>query len=214
MLIVILGPDGCGKTTIAEALVSQHKSIGFSKGTHHATNFGYLPTFSQIKSKIYGLFKKAYTNKHQHTEGEYLAGMRHKPNSIFKSTILCVWYGVDYFLGFRYLKKAREQEELVVFARYFYDFYYQRVHINLPHFIISVVEVIVPKPDLIIFLKRDPSAIFSIKPELSELEIERQNVSIDESLNNNSQFITINVEEDVQATLNQVLLKVRECHAV
>lgn len=205
MLISILGPDGCGKTTIAEKVVSLTNEKGQMVAIHKATLFGIMPTFSYFKVKLYGLFGCEYRNKHEHKEGELLAGMKHKPNSFLKSTLLLFWYSLDYFLGTSLVKEAKEHGKLIIFARYYYDFYYQRVHLNLPPLLIRALELIVPTPDIIIFLKRDPEAIFKIKPELSVLEIQRQNDSIESSLGGRGNFYKLDNNCSINDTIKEVL---------
>ena len=45
MLVTIIGPDGCGKSTVAEAIVDEAVELGYREGVHYATNFGILPTY-------------------------------------------------------------------------------------------------------------------------------------------------------------------------
>jgi len=203
MLVVIIGPDGCGKTSIAEGVVSEVNS-SFLVKEHIATNFGILPTFGDIKKFLKKIVGLKHTNKRAHEDGEYLAGMKHEPNSKLTSSILCLWYGLDYFLGGLKIRSANRKNKLVIFARYFYDFYYQRVHLNLPHLLCNLIEFFIPTPDLIIFLKRDPESIFKIKPELTIKEIERQNSQIVRNLSNRKDFHIIDAEQGYDKTLKQI----------
>ena len=50
MIIVILGPDGSGKSTMAEMLTLSLKRQGFSS-RHYAHRFGILPELSSFKRK-------------------------------------------------------------------------------------------------------------------------------------------------------------------
>lgn len=203
MLVVIIGPDGCGKTTIADGVIA---SLGgtFSSTEHIATNFGILPTFGQIKTFIKRVIGRKHVNEYEHPEGEYLAGMKHKPNSAFKSSVLCLWYGLDYILGHFKVRRAKKNNGLIIFARYFYDFYYQRVHVNLPHFLCRAIGLFVPTPDVIIFLQRNPESIFKIKPELTKDEIRRQNNSILLKFSGWERFYIINAECGYEDSLQQV----------
>lgn len=207
MLIVLVGPDGCGKTTVAQALISQRESLGFDGAIHKATNFGFLPTISALKKRVFSIFGLVtQQNEIRERPGEYLSGMRRTPNSALHSSLLICWYGVDYFLGRSIITRAKRANELVVFARYFHDFYYQRVHLNAPPWVVKFVELIVPKPDLIVLLDRSPENIFKIKPELTIQEIIRQNEAIKNALQTHKRFRVVNVVEDIEATVEAVKL--------
>jgi len=203
MLIVIIGPDGCGKTTIAEGVITSFGS-SFNTKEHIATNFGVLPTFGDIKTVLKKIVGKHHVNPYAHEDGEYLAGMKHKPNSTFKSLILSLWYGFDYILGHFKVKHAKNNNGLIIFARYFYDFYYQRVHTNLPHFFCKMIELFIPQPDIIIFLRREPDSIYKIKPELTKDEIERQNNAILLHFQDYKNFYVIDAEFGYESTLKKI----------
>jgi thymidylate kinase len=203
MLIVVIGPDGCGKTTLAEGVIASLGS-SFKSKEHIATNFGVLPTFGDMKTVLKKLIGKKHVNPYAHEDGEYLAGMKHKPNSTFKSLVLCLWYGLDYILGHFKVKRAKNNNSLIVFARYFYDFYYQRVHANLPHSFCKVIEIFIPQPDAIIFLRREPHSIYKIKPELTQNEIERQNNAILLHFQDYKNFYIVDAELGFKITLEKV----------
>jgi thymidylate kinase len=204
MLIVIIGPDGCGKTSVANAIEGSYAEMGFRSSKHYATHFQILPTFSQLKIKIFSFIGKSYVSKNGHAEGEYLAGMAMPINSVNKSLILLAWYAVDYFLGRSRIVKAKREGGVIVFARYYYDFYYQRVNSKLPSIIVKLFEKIIPKPDVIFFLKRDPDLIFKLKPELSIDEILRQNAIIEKTLSSKVGFVQIDANNDLVKVITDV----------
>lgn len=157
--IMILGPDGCGKTSIANWLVDKSS---FKELKIKEFSFNILPSFSKI---IYG--KKRVNKK----EGKFLSGMSYPLNSL-KGFVLAVWYGIDFVLGWLYIKINRKKT--IIFTRSYYDFLYQRAYRNVPSIIYKFFFMIGPKPDLIILPIREKENIYADKPELSTDEIEIQ----------------------------------------
>ncbi len=157
--IMILGPDGCGKTSVANWLVDKSSLKEFKIKEF---SFNILPSFSKI---IYGHKR---VNK---DEGKFLSGMS-SPLNFFKGFILAVWYGIDFFLGRLYIKI--NGKKIVIFTRSYYDFLYQRAYRNVPPIIYKFFFMIGPKPDLIILPIRKKENIYADKPELSMDEIEFQ----------------------------------------
>lgn len=200
MFIVILGPDGSGKTTIADEIVIRmgNKNI---KTHHFAMNFEVLPKLRDI---INPFLKKKITSTH--VEGEYYGGMKSAPSSNIKGLLLVTWYALDYFLGNLRLHRWKQKGDVVIFARYFYDYYFQRGHINTPHWYINMLEIIVPKPDYIFTIIRTPEDIFKLKPELSITEIGRQQNAIDKLLENRKNAYTIDGNSGIEDTLEQVMM--------
>lgn len=199
MLIIIIGPDGSGKTTIANEIQSymQQKNIH----THHlAMNFEIIPKLRDIIN----LFRKNKI-KNSHFEGEFHGGMKDKPNSKFKGMILATWYTLDYFLGRFKLFKWNQSNDIVIFARYFYDYYFQRGHINTPHWYLNILKIFVPKPDYIFTINRDAQSIFDLKPELSVVEIQRQQNEINLLLKYEKNAHIVDGNQGIEDTMNQII---------
>lgn len=176
--IVILGPDGCGKTTFSDELSSQlRKSI-----TKIYTFKFILPELSKF---IFKKRKKIFVRKH--------SGMV-KPLLPLHSSLLAFWYGIDFFLG--HFIKLFSKYNLIICVRSYHDFFYQRAHrklnVNIPKFFLSIG----PKPDLIILLNRNPKQIYIDKNELTEDEICIQYERIRQLLGNEPNFIELNLSKD------------------
>ena len=99
MFIILIGPDGCGKTTIAGHIkdkLSRTMSI-----QHNAFSFGILPSITKIKNVLFFI----HTIRKDNTgDGAYLSGMT-KPESRLKGSLLAVWYGIDFLLARILLRK-------------------------------------------------------------------------------------------------------------
>ncbi len=203
MLIVIVGPDGCGKTSVAEYLkqkLEEQERPVYLK----AFRYGYLPSIFSIRQRLCRLFGVQIKNSRVHVPGDYLSGMRFKPNSLGKSLVIFLWNLFDFFLGKLGLL-FRKKPEVTIFARYYYDFYYQRGYIHLPNFLVKLVQFFVPKPDIVFFLKRSPEAIFSQKPELTISEIKRENLVIEQQLSSLKCFQVISGEKGLEEVCRKAL---------
>jgi thymidylate kinase len=199
MLIVIVGPDGCGKTTVANSLVDYFKSRN-KKLNHFAMHFNILPP---LKKFINPFLKKKIDDTH--IEGQLLSGMNLKPSPPLLGMIYVFWYGLDYFLGHFKLIFFRMFDQHVIFARYFYDYYYQRGHVNTPIWFINFIEIFIPKPDYIFTIYRSPENIFKLKPELSINEIKVQQIKIDKYILQNKNAFKIDGTKGQIHTTSEIL---------
>ena len=198
MLIAIIGPDGCGKTTIANELIINLKKEGIN-AEHSAMHFQILP---KLKDLINPFLKNKIDSSHK--EGEYYAGMKNKPNSKFKGSIYVIWYALDYFFGHFKIARIAKKRKVIIFARYYYDYYFQRGHSNTPQLIIKFFENFIPKPDLIITISRPAEEIFNLKPELSVPEIKRQQNIIKLLLTNRKNSYIIDGTKGIKDSVFQI----------
>ena len=81
---------------------------------------------------------------------------------------------LDLLLGRLKLRRYRAQWSLVLFDRYFYDYYYQLGNRNVPWWFLNTLKVCAPKPDVVVYLERAPEEMYAAKPELSVEEIKRE----------------------------------------
>ena len=199
MLIIIIGPDGSGKTTIANEIQELMTKKGV-KAHHLAMNFEILPKLRDIVNPF---IKNKIVDTH--IEGELNVGMKDKPNSQIKGVVLATWYAMDYFLGRFKLYRWNRNNDAVIFARYFYDYYFQRVHINTPHWYLDILQMLVPKPDFIFTITRDAQSIFDLKPELSVTEIQRQQNEIDKFLKSKKNAYSIDGNKGIDVTMQKII---------
>lgn len=187
--IMILGPDGCGKTSVSNWL---EKEIIKTEIIKKEFSFGILPSFSKI------FFGK---KKGKRREGEINSGMLNSLNIIRGSIIAC-WYGLDHYLGTYYLKRNRQKT--IIFARSYYDFLYQRAYRNVPAFIYKFFFKVGPNPDLILVPFREPVKIYSDKPELSIDEIEMQYKILKNFFLNEPKFVYLDASKGIENTIDNL----------
>ena len=113
MIVVFLGPDGCGKTTISANVELYMRDSSWTVRRFEG-RVGFLPQLSNFV-----FWKRKASIRSFKKNPEYLAGMNVAINGYLKSSILVFYYGLEYCF---YRFKSRG--ELWIFARYFYDYYF------------------------------------------------------------------------------------------
>lgn len=202
MIVAILGPDGSGKSTLADIVVAEMSKQGID-ARHHAHRFGILPSLGSFRL---GANKSVPDRIATNTDGAPAYDLSENPP--LRALAYVTWYGIDYFLGGAYLKVLNlfgPRKRVAIFARYFYDYYYQSNNRRLPDRIKSVIENIVPRPSFIFFLDRDAQSIHDGKPELPVEEIKRQQQVICDRLSNYTEFHIVNARNGIKDTAEQIL---------
>lgn len=193
--IIILGPDGSGKTTLADKLAEKLKIEG-QTATRKNFSFGIMPPISRLLGR---------DKSKQFLEGQRDSGMVTPLPSIIAS-LLASWYGIDHLLGHWRLRHG-QTHEIVIFARSYHDFLYQRAYLNLPVAIPWLFLALGPKPDLLITPLRDPQAINKQKPELTTTEITSQYERILKRLSDYPTFAGIDASKGIDSTVIQLYEK-------
>ena len=153
IFVVIVGPDGCGKSTInSEATARLHRAFRKTWSFHWRPNL--LPKLGKSSNS---------SNFSDNTPSQ---------KSKYKGLISYVrffYYWLDFVLGYWlivYPKKA--QTTFVISERYYIDIlvHPERYGFSCPRWFMRIFGVFVPKPDLTILLSADPQKIHDRKPEL------------------------------------------------
>lgn len=187
--VVVLGPDGSGKTTLADRLAASLETEGYAVSRLNFS-FGIMPPISRLLGR--GERKGA-------PEGLRDSGMV-KPLKWSRAAVLACWYGLDHLMGRFTLARIRKNE-VVIFARSYHDFLYQRAFLNLPQAIPRFFLALGPKPDLVVTPIRDPQRIHEQKPELSSKEISEQYSRITGRLVYYHYFSTIDAQDGIVSTV-------------
>lgn len=214
VFVAIIGPDGSGKTTLVNEVcddlqVSEQKGL-FSQTHHMASNFEILPRLSKVLSIL--TFKKDKNRQRRSSEGfqGHHSGMQDEPNSSLRSMLYISWYSIDLILGRWFIFRKKSQGELIFFARYFYDYYYQRGNRNAPKWFLKFFELLIPKPDLVFYIDRSPEDIYKMKPELSIDEIARQQTIIDNMALNREYFLKIDGMNGIDSSKQQIITHINK----
>ncbi|RIK78042.1 MAG: hypothetical protein DCC67_12005 [Planctomycetota bacterium] len=207
--VVFVGPDGAGKTTIAKSLCDSLLKKPFKDVKYLRTRFGVLPELKSLKRLAAKAVGQQYVAPEVAAPGTANSGMI-QPLSAIRGAAYACYYALDQAVGRLPLRLMRGRWNLIVFDRYFYDYYYQLGYRTTPKWLLACLERVVPRPDLILYIDRDAQEIHAAKPELTTEEIQRQQTHILKHFSKRSQFRAINGRHGVDATCAEAVRIVSE----
>jgi len=204
-LIIFLGPDGSGKTTICDSFVEKHKR-SFPKLIR--MNLANRPIF--LKS-IFGSNEKSNepildsTFKHK-------AYTKADKKTTIRNYFRVIYHCIDHVLHYVFVIRPIMVKGGSVFSeRYFYDYlcsdkrYLPGVSLNFKKFLLFFV----PKPSLVFVLNVKPELLYIRKPELSidQIKYEQKNY-INHNYNNLGYIIDNNksINETI-SVIEKLILK-------
>jgi hypothetical protein len=200
----LIGPDGSGKTTVSRRLV-ERDDLPFERRELVRESLYVLPRLDRLVT---------WWDRHQppqppppEPEGRHSAMVR--PLSAWKSMAIATYHAADMFLGRPRLRRPHPESCLLVFDRSFYDFSFLRGHGNLQGWYLRLLSPLVPAPDLLLYLERDPDAIYRDKPELSLDEIRRQQRAVERLVRSCPFGETLHADGGVEATVARAAEAIR-----
>ena len=168
----VMAPDGTGKTTFLESLISKlnYYYVNEPKDARfHVYHFrpSILPNLGAVGEKA-GIMEQDtnFTDPH-----------RNKPAGFFSSMARISYYTIDYIIGWqKCVRNDVHYDRYTIFDRYSYDFIVDplRTKLNLPKLVRKFFVFLTPQPRIVFFLDATSKTIFERKQELSLDEIERQ----------------------------------------
>ena len=182
-LMVFIGPDGSGKTTIIDKVSNKFKLIYPYQKLYH-TRFELLP---ELRS---GLGLSNINKKPSNTNKTVAKDNQEKQSMISKivSWIVVIYYTFEFLIGKLVFFRINRKRRLVIFDRFYYDFFVQPKTRNLIWGFKNFLLLFVPKPDIIIHLYADGQTVFKRKGELNVDEIDLQNSLFIKLLQNDGKY--------------------------
>jgi thymidylate kinase len=164
-LIVLVGPDGSGKTTVADALVGLLRAEGReAERLYMGVGLPGLPS-RRLRRRL----RRRRAKRRGQTAPAWLDPAR--PHR--RTELLHVWLD----LWWRYLFDIRprlRQRRVVVCDRYAYDWATWHVRGISAGTVRRMLRFGVPRPALTVFLSAEPDVVISRKDELTAEEVRRQ----------------------------------------
>jgi thymidylate kinase len=208
VFLAFIGPDGSGKSTAANALLSSElvKKL-FERQYLFYRDFPILPKLGDL----------ARSTGHTLSLRDRLDAVRFRnttPLPWLRSIIYPLYYGFNNTLAHIWLWwQERRGGALIIFDRYFYEFMVQLTYSKCPRWLLRLMMWLIPKPDIIVCFSTAPEVIFSRKQELSIDEINRQLRMYEEIARNNKNSLIVNSAISVEEVIDQIqeaLLKFME----
>ena len=184
-VIVIAGPDGCGKTTIVtrlESLLAPRPILSL----HHRPRL--LPS------------------RTRHS-GPVLEPHKQEPYSRVLSLAKLLFLFLDYQLGWRFrIAPFVRRGGVVLLERGWWDLLVdqRRYRLHAPSGLIRALGRLLPQPDLSLILTGDPATIYRRKPELPEPELKRQLDAWRDAPLETARTVFISVDRPIDEVLGQV----------
>ena len=155
--IAFMGPDGCGKSSVIEAVTDQ-----------------FAPIFNRVDR--YHMRPSVITKKGG-SKGSVTDPHGQEPRGVLASIAKIFYLGTDYFAGYLLrIRPAMIRTRLVIFDRYIYDLLVdsKRVRYGGPAWMLRLLARIVPRPELVILLDAPAEVLWSRKQEVTFDEVVRQ----------------------------------------
>jgi thymidylate kinase len=194
--LCLIGPDGSGKSSVSLQLIESLSDI-FEKKYYYHGHFGILPelkTFCPLWLAKSGEVKALASS----TES--------KPPNRFITSILMVYYAIDYVFGYARILQSRGEGKLIIFDRYFYDYIIQPSPFGINSWLFRVLVRLIPTPDIVIYLYAPPELVHNRKPELTVKEIKRQA----DVCNQLVRLLPTAYHVDNSRSLNKVVFQIRK----
>jgi len=206
MLIVFIGADGSGKTSVANELALKLANK-FESVKYFHTIFGIAPKNILRIFKFKKNKKKSIEESLRQRDGFYDYP---EPYSATRASIILIKNSIDYFLGHILANPFTRKKNLLIFDRYFYEFFTEEHFKNQPKWTLSLYKFILPKPDLVIYLHNEPEAIFNRKPEQSIDQIRIHNEKNESIINELSYGIRIKTDSSIAEIASKVEARILE----
>ncbi|MBK8189615.1 MAG: hypothetical protein IPK79_04115 [Vampirovibrionales bacterium] len=158
LVLALLGPDGCGKTALIQALKQR---------------WGAPITYCHLRPRFGKAVQALGQAPLEPPHGQ-------APRSVLSSTLKLAYFACDYLWGMPRLRRqarrasararsSHERPPLIIFDRYFHDVIIdpKRYRYAGPPWLASVVSRWIPKPDVMIALNAPPDILRARKQELS-----------------------------------------------
>jgi thymidylate kinase len=162
LVLVLLGPDGAGKSTLAKNLM-----VSVTSAFRHGVTFHWRPGLLPMLGRLVG----------KESPGSVAEPHGRSTHGRLLSVVVMLYYWVDFLVGYWVrIFPSKVRSTFIVFDRYFPDFLVDPVRYRLqlqPRFVMILYHFL-PKPDVVLALLPDVVTIQERKKELTSEELSNQ----------------------------------------
>lgn len=199
----VMAPDGAGKTTFLEALISKLEFYYVDdKNSDRYSVYHFRP---RILPNLGAIGKKIGIQK---TDEDFTNPHRSKSANTISSLFRISYYWLDYMIGYSYLvRKDVQFDKVSIFDRYSYDFIVDpgRTKLNLPLWVRKLYVECIPHPKIVFYLDADPEVIYKRKQELTLDEIKRQVIEYKKVARSHKRFVTLDANRSTNESADEAL---------
>ena len=200
-MLVFLGPDGVGKSSVSNGVINKVKAEVFSGGVKCI----------HLRPDIFDARQKAEYSKSK-IETEIIESPYADKNRGWMASILkIVYFAVDYIIGYwLVVRPVLIRSGFVIFDRYYYDLYLdaKRYRFGGPLWLAKIVGYIIPKPDLIVVLDANAVEIHRRKQEVTLEETELQRRSYKCFAKKSACSILLDTEQSLNSVINKAVVSI------
>lgn len=165
-IVCLIGPDGVGKSTLSNTLKDACVKANLYKSAkvyHH--RFDIIPSISALLRKT----PSAEVNFNPDF------GHVNTVHTKLRTLVYMFYYSLDFLLGYGVVIKAKLKNEIIIFDRYYFDFFIQNSYSAVSKKTKKSVYFFLPKPLTTIFLYANPYMVVARKKELTIAQHIQQN---------------------------------------